>query len=94
VLVEMLGLYAGHLDGWILAEGIETLGELDTLRRLGVPLGQGYVLGRPAGPWSGVEAAAADALGAPTPTSSSSTTTAPRWGRGRRRPCGRARPRR
>jgi EAL domain-containing protein (putative c-di-GMP-specific phosphodiesterase class I) len=62
VLVEMLGLYAGHLDGWILAEGIETLGELDTLRRLGVPLGQGFVLGRPAGPWSGVDPAAATAL--------------------------------
>jgi EAL domain-containing protein (putative c-di-GMP-specific phosphodiesterase class I) len=62
VLVEMLGLYAGHLDGWILAEGIETLGELDTLRQLGVPLGQGFVLGRPAGPWSGVDPLASIAL--------------------------------
>jgi EAL domain-containing protein (putative c-di-GMP-specific phosphodiesterase class I) len=32
----------------LLGEGIETIGELDTLRSLGVPLGQGYLLGRPA----------------------------------------------
>lgn len=32
----------------LIAEGIETLGELDQLRSLGVHLGQGYFLGRPA----------------------------------------------
>ena len=31
----------------LLAEGIETPGELATLQRLGVSLGQGYLLGRP-----------------------------------------------
>ncbi len=31
----------------IVAEGIETLGELEVLRRLGCPLGQGFLLGRP-----------------------------------------------
>ena len=30
-----------------IAEGIETQGELDTLRALGCPAGQGYLLGRP-----------------------------------------------
>ena len=46
-LVEMLGTLAGRLDAWLLAEGIETGEELDVLVRLGVPLAQGYFLGRP-----------------------------------------------
>ncbi|MBP0439045.1 EAL domain-containing protein [Tianweitania sediminis] len=33
----------------LVAEGIETTSELQTLRCLGVPRGQGYLLGRPAG---------------------------------------------
>ena len=32
----------------IVAEGIETEQELATLRQLGIPFGQGYLLGRPA----------------------------------------------
>jgi EAL domain-containing protein (putative c-di-GMP-specific phosphodiesterase class I) len=48
-LVEVFGDLAGRMDAWILAEGIETLAELDVLIGLGVPLGQGYLLGR-AGP--------------------------------------------
>jgi EAL domain-containing protein (putative c-di-GMP-specific phosphodiesterase class I) len=35
------------MDTQVIAEGIETRDELDALRRLGVPLGQGYFLGRP-----------------------------------------------
>jgi PAS domain S-box-containing protein len=35
----------------LIAEGIETPEELATLRRLGVPLGQGFLLGRPAQRW-------------------------------------------
>ena len=46
-LVEMFGTLAGRLDAWLLAEGIETGEELDVLVALGVPLGQGYFLGRP-----------------------------------------------
>lgn len=53
-LVQMLGDLSGRLDAWLLAEGIETEAELRTLRQLGVPLGQGYFLGRPAPPWSGL----------------------------------------
>lgn len=34
----------------IIAEGIETNGELDALRALGIPLGQGFLLGKPAPP--------------------------------------------
>lgn len=46
-LVEMLGGYAGRLDAWLLAEGVETEAELSTLVRLQVPLVQGYAVGRP-----------------------------------------------
>jgi EAL domain-containing protein (putative c-di-GMP-specific phosphodiesterase class I) len=47
-LTEMVGEFAGRIDAWLLAEGIETAGELAAFIRLGVPLGQGWVLGRPA----------------------------------------------
>lgn len=46
-LVEVFGDLVGRMDGWILAEGIETRAELDALIALGVPLGQGWALGRP-----------------------------------------------
>ncbi|MEM8787244.1 MAG: EAL domain-containing protein [Pseudomonadota bacterium] len=39
--------YAGETDAVIVAEGIETEGELRTLRSLGIHKGQGYLLGRP-----------------------------------------------
>lgn len=39
--------FAGDTGAQIVAEGIETAEELSELRRLGVPLGQGYHLGRP-----------------------------------------------
>ncbi|WP_258069891.1 EAL domain-containing protein [Arthrobacter sp. SX1312] len=54
-LMEMIGLFAGRVDAWILAEGIERIEELDTLTALGVPLVQGYLLGRPAPPWQGLD---------------------------------------
>jgi EAL domain-containing protein (putative c-di-GMP-specific phosphodiesterase class I) len=47
-LAEMLGEFAGRMDAWLLAEGIETSGELAAFARLGVPLAQGWLLGRPA----------------------------------------------
>src|SRR3954469_6057391 len=47
-LAEMVGEFAGRIDAWLLAEGLETTGELAAFIRLGVPLGQGWVLGRPA----------------------------------------------
>jgi len=46
-LIEMIGRAANRLDAWIVAEGIETLGELNELIHLGVPLGQGFYLGHP-----------------------------------------------
>lgn len=40
--------FAGELDAAIIAEGIETRAELETLRSLGVAYGQGYYLAPPA----------------------------------------------
>ncbi len=51
-LAELLGAFGERIDAWLLAEGIETWGELAAFLRLGVPLGQGYLLGRPAPGWS------------------------------------------
>jgi diguanylate cyclase (GGDEF)-like protein len=50
-LVDALLRYAQHAGSHIVAEGVETEGELATLMRLGVPLAQGFLLGRPAPPW-------------------------------------------
>lgn len=36
-----------HLELTVIAEGIERSGQADVLRRLGCPLGQGYLFGRP-----------------------------------------------
>src|SRR3954451_6788097 len=46
-LAEMVGEFAGKIDAWLLAEGLETANELAAFMRMGVPLGQGWVLGRP-----------------------------------------------
>lgn len=51
-LVQMLGQLAARLDAGVIAEGIEGDDELRTLCNLGVPLGQGYFLGRPSPPWT------------------------------------------
>lgn len=54
-LVEMMGTLGSRLDAWLVGEGVETRAELDTLVRLGVPLLQGYHLGRPAPAWAGLD---------------------------------------
>src|SRR3954470_17310394 len=47
-LAEMVGTFTSRIDAWLLAEGIETVGELAVFARLGVPLAQGWLFGRPA----------------------------------------------
>ncbi|MHB8240654.1 MAG: EAL domain-containing protein [Solirubrobacteraceae bacterium] len=47
-LVEAVGSFAAHIDAWVVAEGIERRGELDSVRSISVPLGQGFGLGMPA----------------------------------------------
>ena len=51
-LVEMFGHFAGRVDAWLLAEGVQTVAELASLTRLNVPLAQGYFLGRPGPNWA------------------------------------------
>jgi diguanylate cyclase (GGDEF)-like protein len=53
-LIEFFVLFARRVGADVCTEGIETLEELTTLIDLGVGYGQGYLLGRPAEPWSEV----------------------------------------
>ena len=46
-LAASLVAFAREIGATIVAEGIETRGELETLRALGVTHGQGYYLARP-----------------------------------------------
>jgi diguanylate cyclase len=55
-LVGALVGYAAHVGSLLVAEGIETPSELATLVELGVPLVQGFLLGRPSAPWPRVSA--------------------------------------
>ena len=47
-LIGALLFYTRETSAHIIAEGIETEAELNTLKLLGVRRGQGYLLGRPA----------------------------------------------
>jgi EAL domain-containing protein (putative c-di-GMP-specific phosphodiesterase class I) len=60
--VSAIGAFAGELDAWLIAEGVETEAELDRLVELGVPLVQGYLLGRPEPGMGTVPTALADRL--------------------------------
>ncbi|MBM7806916.1 EAL domain-containing protein (putative c-di-GMP-specific phosphodiesterase class I) [Geodermatophilus bullaregiensis] len=46
-IAEVLGGLTGRTGAWLLAQGVETRGELAAVCRLGVPLAQGWLLGRP-----------------------------------------------
>ena len=46
-MVAGMAHFAGKVGCELIAEGIETEGELDELARLGIPLGQGYLFGKP-----------------------------------------------
>ena len=72
-LVEMIGNFASRIDAWVLAEGIEHLGDLDAVIGLGVPLGQGFLLGPPGAPWPGIEPKGAALLRQQIPASSNGT---------------------
>ncbi len=47
-LVELVGHFASRIDAWVIAEGIETEEDLREVVRMGAPLGQGFLLNRPA----------------------------------------------
>lgn len=63
-LVEQFGVLAGRIDAWLLAEGVEREEEAHVLRRLGVPLAQGWLFGRPSSPWAGLSPAGRRVLAA------------------------------
>ena len=50
-LVRSLVAFAREVGTSVIAEGIERMEELETLRRAGVAFGQGYLLGRPGRAW-------------------------------------------
>jgi EAL domain-containing protein (putative c-di-GMP-specific phosphodiesterase class I) len=47
-LVVGLQHFARAIDGWVIAEGVETAEERDALIGLDIILGQGFLFGRPA----------------------------------------------
>ncbi|WP_166806201.1 putative bifunctional diguanylate cyclase/phosphodiesterase [Cryobacterium cheniae] len=53
-LVEGILALASKLDVEVIAEGVETTEQLDSLRSSGVVLAQGYLLGRPSATWDAV----------------------------------------
>jgi CBS domain-containing protein len=61
-MVEMLGLFASRVDAWLLAEGVETVGEARRIEQLGVPLAQGYLYARPAPAWAEISPDAVAAM--------------------------------
>jgi EAL domain-containing protein (putative c-di-GMP-specific phosphodiesterase class I) len=65
-LVEMFAGFASRIDAWLIAEGVERPGELERLRRLHVPLVQGYLLARPAAGYIGISATGQAVLAATT----------------------------
>jgi EAL domain-containing protein (putative c-di-GMP-specific phosphodiesterase class I) len=62
-LTRALLTFAYEIGAQVIAEGIEEPAELKTLQDLGVPLGQGYLIGRPAP--QPKPASAVDAIGRP-----------------------------
>lgn len=64
-LVGALAGYARQVRSLLVAEGVETEAELRTIRRLGVPLVQGFYLARPGMPWPELSAVDIDASAAP-----------------------------
>jgi diguanylate cyclase (GGDEF)-like protein len=63
-LVEALVTYADRVDCLLVAEGVETVEELERLLELGVPLGQGYFFSKPGTPWPQLAEEALAVLGA------------------------------
>lgn len=58
-MIDALARYARRIGAGVCAEGIETHQDLQALADLDVTHGQGFVLGRPAGRWTGVDPSAA-----------------------------------
>jgi EAL domain-containing protein (putative c-di-GMP-specific phosphodiesterase class I) len=64
-LVGALAGYSKQVGSMLVAEGVETEAELSAIRRLGVPLVQGFYLGRPGAPWPQLSVASPVEIPAP-----------------------------
>lgn len=53
--VSLLGELVDRMNARLLAEGVETSGELKELASLGVPMAQGWIIARPEVPWPAVD---------------------------------------
>ncbi|MBT8225686.1 MAG: EAL domain-containing protein [Dactylosporangium sp.] len=60
--VTTLSDLVSRMDSKMLAEGVETLGELQVLASLGVPLAQGWLLAKPAPPWPSLDPETVDTV--------------------------------
>lgn len=76
-VVESLGTFAGRVDAWLVAEGVERLEEAAALQRLEVPLAQGYGLGRPGPAMAPLAPAVAHSLLASLPGTRAEATVEP-----------------
>ena len=76
-VVESLGTFAGRVDAWLVAEGVEHADEAAALQRLGVPLAQGYGLGRPAPAMAELAPAVTEFLLASRPQDAEEATVEP-----------------
>lgn len=61
-LAQTVGSLASRLDAWLLVEGIERPRQLETFVRLGVPLGQGNLLGVAGPRWPALDPAVAQLI--------------------------------
>lgn len=86
LVAAMLG-YVHQTGGHLVAEGVETEAELQTLLDLGVTLIQGYLLGRPGSPWPAVAAQEPAML---SPASSGAIRSEVTLHGGQAEPCGAA----
>ena len=75
-VVETLGALASRIDAWLLAGGIPGRQELGALRRMGVPLGQGPVIGGAADAPEPLADLVAEAIREATPPTEAADTVA------------------
>jgi EAL domain-containing protein (putative c-di-GMP-specific phosphodiesterase class I) len=75
-VVETLGALASRIDAWLIAGGISAPAELGALRRIGVPLGQGPLIGPPMDLMGPLAPAVTDAIRQASPPADAAETVA------------------
>ena len=76
-VVETLGALASRIDAWMIAGGITAPAELGALRRMGVPIGQGPLIGPPMDLMGPLPPAVAEEIRKATPPAEAAETVAP-----------------